>query len=89
MPHYDVAHTREQGQDMIVVPMGADFGRLPDGQQQSIMAELQVWAGSAGLRGRVAIVWPGGFRAPRPWHPFFRTLPIQAVLAGINKRLSW
>jgi hypothetical protein len=69
---------------MIVVPMGADFGRLPDGQQQSIMAELQVRAGSAGLRGRVVIVWPGGFRAPRPWHPFFRTLPIQAALASIN-----
>ncbi len=89
MPHYDIAHRREQGQDMIVVPMGADFGRLSDGQQEDFMSELQVRANAAGMRGTVAIVWPGGFRAPRPWHPFFRTLPIQAVLANINKRLSW
>lgn len=89
MPHYDLAYRREQGQDMIVVPMGADFGRLPGGRQDDFMSELQMRANAAGMRGTVAVVWPNGFRAPRPWHPFFRTLPIEAVLANINKRLSW
>lgn len=89
MPHYDIAYRREQGQDMIVVPMGADFGQLSEGQQQGFMSELQRRANAAGMQGAVVVVWPGGFRAPRPWHPFFQTLPIRTVLANINKRLSW
>lgn len=89
MPQYEVAHFREQGQDMVVVPMGAEFGQLPGGQQEGFMSELQRRANVAGMRGTVTVIWPGGFRAPRPWHPFFRTLPIQAVLANVNKRLSW
>ena len=30
MPHYDVAYTREQGRNIIVVPMVTELAHLPD-----------------------------------------------------------
>jgi len=89
MPHFRVAHIREQGQDMIIVPVDGNFRFQPDNEQESFMRELQSRANSAGLRGTVAAVWSGGFRAPRPWHPFFQTLSMQGVLANLNREISW
>ena len=89
MPRYKVAHLREQGQDMIIIPLEASFGSKSDADQNGFMVDLQTRANAAGLRGTVAAVWPGGFRAPSPWHPFFRTLPIQVVMANLNREISW
>jgi hypothetical protein len=89
MPSYKVAHLREQGQDMIIVPLDSSFGRKPSSEQNAFMDELQVRANSAGLRGRVAAVWSGGFWAPNPWHPFFRTFSVRHAQANINQEISW
>jgi hypothetical protein len=89
VPSYKVAHVREQGQDMIIVPLDSSFGREPSTQQHRFIDDLQRRATSAGLRGRVVAVWNGGFIAPRPWHPFVRSLSSSAVHANLNQELSW
>lgn len=93
MPKYKVAHLHEQGQDMIVVPLDGSFDRKTQADQSAFVAELQARAAGAGLKGTVVPVWPSGrsmrFVAPQPWHPFFRSLTLQAVMANVNRELSW
>jgi hypothetical protein len=89
MPSIEVAHVREQGQDMIIVPMNDQFGRKPQSDQHAVINEIQRRASGAGLAGTVVAVWPGGFIAPRPWHPFFRTFSYGQALANVNRSLSW
>ena len=89
MPTYRVAHVREQGQDMIIVPLEASFGRRSTDEQQGMIADLQERSVAAGMRGKVVPVWATGFIAPRPWHPFFRSLSVQRASASCNKTLSW
>lgn len=85
MATFNVAHIREQGQDIIIVivdrePTPADI------------RQLQICANNAGLRGTVVPVWESmgrfAFIAPRPWHPFFRSLTWDVVLMSVNKRLT-
>lgn len=93
MAEFDVAHLREQGQDMIIIPLDRDFGYKSGDEQAAIHRSLQLCATSAGLRGSVALVWDTGggrmgFRAPQPWHPFFRGLDLRTVAANINRTLT-
>lgn len=92
MAKYRVAHVREQGQDMIIIPLEPKFGRASEREQEATVAELQACARSAGLKGTVVPVWTEGgrmrFRAPKPWHPFFRSLTPEAVEASINRELT-
>jgi hypothetical protein len=94
MPSFKVAHLREQGQDMIIVPVNSNFGRRPSSDQQDIIADIQMHARGAGMAGPVCPVWDHGggrmgYIAPRPWHPFFSSLSLRAVAANINRELSW
>jgi hypothetical protein len=93
MPHFRVAHLREQGQNMIIVPLESSFGNKSSDDQSAAIAELQVRANGAGLAGTVVPVWESGgrmhFIAPQPWHPFFSSLSMHAVMGNINKELSW
>ena len=94
MPAYDVAHIREQGQDMIIVPMSRSFGYLPHQDQEEQTALLQACAANAGLAGTVVPVWDAGgdrmaFVAPIPWHPFLRGIDLAFVAMNINRRLTW
>jgi hypothetical protein len=93
MPHYKIAHLREQGQDMIIIPLDHSFENKTDDEQQGIITELQLHARGAGLAGIVVPVWEIGgrmkFIAPRSWHPFFRGLSLQRVFASVNKELAW
>lgn len=78
---------------MIIVPLDSSFDNFSSHQQSSEIADIQRHASSAGLAGKVVPVWLSGrsmkFIAPRPWHPFFSSLPWNAVLASVNKELSW
>ena len=94
MPSVKVAHLREQGQDMIIVPLDHDFGSKTSSDQQSAIKGLQARAIGAGLRGRVVAVWDAGggrmsFIAPQPWHPFFQGLNLPTVYRNLNKEISW
>jgi hypothetical protein len=93
MASIKVAHIREQGQDMILVPLDSNFGNRTEYDKSKTLDELQVKASAAGLRGRIVLLWPNGrghaFMGPRPWHPFLSGLPIEAVMSRVNKQISW
>jgi hypothetical protein len=93
MGSFDVAHLHEQGQDMIIIPLDRQFQFKSDEEQDEIHDSLQVCASAAGLRGTVVLVWDGGggrmaFRAPQPWHPFFRSINLAVVAQNINRTLT-
>jgi len=64
MPSFKIAHLRQQGQDMIIVPLDPNFDSMSNGDQQDIIADLQAHARGAGwlvklsLYGRAAVGWP-------------------------------
>ena len=94
MPRFKVAHIREQGQDIIIVPLESSFGYKSDSEQAAIIDELQSHARGAGLGGTIVPVWDDGggrmkFIAPRPWHPFFQGLSLTSVYANLNRELYW
>jgi hypothetical protein len=93
MPTYDVAHIREQGVDLIILPLDSRFGSATSSEQQAAIRALQQCANAARLAGQVVPVWDAGggrmgFIAPPNWHPFFSSLNLAFVAANINKRLS-
>ncbi len=77
---------------MIIIPLDDDFGRKSQSDQNAIVAELQAAAYNAGLAGTVVPVWRTGsshsYIAPRPWHPFFKTLGWNQIIASLNKVLT-
>jgi hypothetical protein len=94
MPRLKVAHIKEQGQDMIVVPLDSGFGRKVGSDQKVIAAELQLRSQSAGLAGLVVPVWDNGdgrmgFLAPHNWHGFFSGLSLRWVFANVNREIYW
>ncbi|OZI57655.1 hypothetical protein [Bordetella genomosp. 4] len=92
MAQYKIAHIREQGQDIIIIPLGSDFGNKPSSTQEGIIESLQLCARSAGLAGTVVPVWRVGSRhsfiAPTPWHPYFKSLSWNAIMSNLNKVLT-
>ncbi|MFY9327136.1 MAG: hypothetical protein WAO76_03830 [Georgfuchsia sp.] len=94
MPRYKVAHIREQGVDLIIIPLEGSFDHKIASEQQEIVGELQIRAQSAGLAGKVIPVWETdsgrmGFIAPQNWHPFFRSLSLNSVVGNLNKEIYW
>ena len=93
MPSFNAAHVREQGVDLIIVPVSSSFGHKPESEQVEIIDAMQVAANSAGLAGTVVPVWQIGSRtvfiAPPNWHPFFKSITWAEVLASVNKTISW
>ena len=93
MPRYDLAHIREQGVDLIIIPLNSSFGSRSQAEQQEILAELQLRANAAGLNGTVVPVWDSfgrmAFIAPTNWHAFFKSINLQFVNANINRYISW
>ncbi|MEA5549527.1 hypothetical protein VB713_00780 [Anabaena cylindrica UHCC 0172] len=76
MTQFKVAHLREQGQDMIIVPLEQSYRYKTSAEQNEILKSLQVCARSAGLAGTVVTVWDAGdgrmgFLAPSQWRSFF------------------
>lgn len=93
MSRYKFAHFREQGQDMIVVPLEPSFGNKSSDDQHAFIAAFQACTRSAQLPGTVVPIWRSGnrvnFIAPQPWHGFFRSAGIwNLILANINKELT-
>ena len=94
MPTFQVAHIREQGTDLIIIPLDSSFGSRSAHEQQRILSEFQARANSAGLAGTAAFVWNGGggrmaFFAPSNLHPFLRSVTLNWVSQNINRSLHW
>ena len=93
MTAFDVAHIRQQGQDMIIVPMRSDFGQKAPGEQANIESALEFAAHRASLAGHVVTVWDAGggrmaFRGPSQWRAFLSSISLRWVGANINKHIT-
>lgn len=93
MTTFKIAHIREQGQDMIIMPLDDSFQYKSNTEQNAVRNSLQLNARSARLAGTVVLVWNAGsgrmaFLAPRPWHPFFSSLTLADVARSINRTLT-
>ncbi len=90
--NFDVAHLREQGQDMIIFPMDSSIDYKSDRSKQEIMYALQLCASSARLAGTAVLIWNSNgrtkFMAPQQWHGFFRSVDMLWVAKNINKKLT-
>ncbi len=94
MPKYEVAHIREQGQDMIIFPLEARYGHLSQADQERELDVLQLEANRAGLRGAAVAVWDAGggrmaSRGPHQWQAFLQSISLPFVRANLNKVISW
>jgi hypothetical protein len=91
MTTYQVARFHEQGQDVMIIPMGSAFGRLPASEQQSTYQALSLAAHNAGHNGVVALYWQYGgkaqFISPSNTHAFFQGFEWARVLANLNQTL--
>jgi hypothetical protein len=47
MPRFDVAHIREQGVDLVIIPLDRSFGHKSGDDKDSIVSELQARATTA------------------------------------------
>ena len=93
MPQFELAHVKEQGVNLVVVPLDSSFGHKTQSDQQAAIAELQARSTNAGLAGTVVPVWDSGggrmaFIAPPNWHSFFKSIDLRWVGLNINKNLS-
>ena len=94
MSHIKVAHIRQQGVDLIIVPFDRQFGSKSRLDQNSVISQLQLIARSAGLAGTVVPVWDHGsgrmaFIAPTNWQRFFQSISLSWMWANVNRELSW
>ena len=92
MNKFKIAHIRQQGVDLVIVPLESSFGHKSNQDQLDAIASLQLYARSAGLAGTVIPIWREGagqrFIAPPNWHSFFKTFGWNDVMANINKDLT-
>jgi len=92
MNKFKIAHIKEQGVNLIIIPLDTSFGRKPKDEQEGIMMTLQRCASAAGLAGSVVPVWKEGsksaFLAPQNWHPFLKSVMWEAIMLSINKELT-
>jgi hypothetical protein len=93
MPSFNVAHIREQGQDMLLFPLDDSFDNKPSADQNSTVAQLQMRANRSGLAGQAVAVWQRGretrFLGPPPWRAFLQSIDMSFVLANVNREISW
>jgi hypothetical protein len=93
MPWYKVAHIREQGVDLIIIPLESAFDNLTETQKYAQIQELQLRANAAGLAGTVVPVWEHlgqvRFIALPQWHSFLASLTLPQITASVNKEIRW
>lgn len=93
MPRYEVAHIREQGQDIILIALDESFGRQSEADRQAALLEFTMRCRAAGLRGHVAILWPVGaqthFIGPQNWHRYLESINLAYAISQRNRWISW
>lgn len=93
MPTYKVAHIREQGQDLVIIPLESAFGSKTPGQKAEALVLFELHTRAAGLAGRVALIWATGagadFLGPKNWHQFLASIDYGYAISRINRTISW
>ena len=90
---FEVAHMREQGQNIIAVVVSPSLEQQSILQQNKICNQIQRCATAAGLAGTVVLVWDSGgdslgFLAPPQWHSFFSDLTLFDIALNVNRSLT-
>ncbi len=89
---YQIAHIKEQNQDLIIVPISPSIDYKTQQQKDKIQQTIQTCALSAGLFGTVCLVWKSrnrfNFIAPPQWHSYFKGLNMPYVRSKLNKTLT-
>ena len=92
MPKFKIAHVKDQGVNIIIVPLTAAFGSLPDEEKERVIEVLQACAVANAFNGRVVPVWFDGkrmrFIAPPVWHGYFQKMKMQVVRDHLNRELD-
>jgi len=93
MPTFQVAHLRRDGRDVIIVPVDRSFGVRSPAEQARIQEAFQRSAAAVDIPGVVVPVWEDSsgrmaFRAPPPWHDFFKSIDMVYVATALNRSLS-
>ena len=87
-----IAHIKEQGQDMIFIPMNSKFGARSTKDQYLIVDALESCARNARLAGGVAVLWESNERTysigPKPWQIFLKSIDMNYVKRRVNKELT-
>lgn len=88
-----VAHIREQGVDLVIVPMESGFGAVSPQEQNDRLNVLRDCVARARLQGEVIPVWDMGegamaFLAPKGFHPYFQSINLDFVRANLNREIS-
>lgn len=91
-PRFKIDHLREQGQDIIIVPLDAAFGHRSSREQAEFIEAMQACAAEANLAGTVVPIWNNGrdvsFVAPPPWHSFFKSPGTWSLVTrNLNREL--
>ena len=94
LPRFKIAHVKEQGIDLVIVPVANDFEHKTESERSQVVELLQAKATSAGLVGAVVLVWDSGagqmgFRAPPSYYAYFRSISLPVVWAKLNRELFW
>src|SRR6267378_3307623 len=79
-----------RGQDVIIVPVDRSFGKRSPAEQARIQEAFQRSAVGADIPGVVVPVWEDAsgrmaFRAPPPWHEFFKSIDMVYVATALNR----
>jgi hypothetical protein len=92
---YDIAHVKEGGQDMIIIPVSDRFGFQSPRIQEQFYTDMEVCAKSTGLSGTVVLMTENrrgqtNFYGPKEWGSFFKhwDITMNWVRARINYELT-
>ncbi len=89
---FKIAHIKEQGINIIIIPMATSFGDRSESDRFEIIELLQAAAVSAQLRGKVVPMWQEErgykFIAPPEWQPYFRTVKWKDLKKNLNRELT-
>jgi hypothetical protein len=91
MAQIKIAHIKEQGRDLIIIPLDSSFHDKTPSQREATRKALQTCVCDANLEGAVVLVWRSGhnqyFIAPDQWHEYLRHLSWHAIISRLNKTL--
>jgi hypothetical protein len=93
MPRYEIAHIREQGQEILLFALNQSFGHQSEKDQLAALDEFSRRCRGANLRGSVAILWPAGaqtrFIGPQNWHHYLGSINLAYAISRRNRWISW
>lgn len=91
MSPFKIAHIKEQGVNVIIVPLASRYGKLSVEEKDALIQHFQNAATAMQWSGRVVPMWMEGkgirFIAPPEWYEFFRTLKWKVLMRNLNREL--